>query len=417
MMFYLLIFLNFIHSEIIVLPFQKKNEFKGDLYSYFFLNELRTTISIGTPIQKIEAYIKPNKHHLFISGADVKGEYKEYRSKTFKKELPKERYFNGEPFKTGFLVNDTFDFLTENGKIIKIDCISFLLATKIDNRFDYIDSAQIGLGLYDTSTIKEQNLLYQLNYLNSIQSYAYYFQFENYDKGKIIIGEKPHDYVINFPDKIFNYFKIETHSNDYQITFDKVSIGNNEYFKISAQFNFSFGGFITNEKNQKIFDTFFNPLIDKSLCQKEKKDIFWFYSCNESVNISEIQSIKFYHKGFNETFELTYKDLFRKFKDKYYYMVIFQNQYRIEWIFGQIFFQKYKIIIDQNTKIMGLYKNIPIPKKNNNLYSWIFIFILTLIIFIMVFLLYRRIKLIPKKIKANELIDEEIKDDYLKILN
>ncbi len=98
-------------------------------------------------------------------------------------------------------------------------------------------------------------------------------------------------------------------------------------------------------------------------------------------------------------------------------MVIFQNQYRIEWIFGQIFFQKYKIIIDQNTKIMGLYKNIPIPKKNNNLYSWIFIFILTLIIFIMVFLLYRRIKLIPKKIKANELIDEEIKDDYLKILN
>ena len=66
---------------------------------------------------------------------------------------------------------------------------------------------------------------------------------------------------------------------------------------------------------------------------------------------------------------------------------------------------------------MGLYKNNPIPKKNNIFYSWIFIFILTLIIIIMLFLLYRRIKLIPKKIKANELIDEEIKDDYLKILN
>ena len=91
---------------------------------------------------------------------------------------------------------------------------------------------------------------------------------------KIIIGEKLHDYVIRFPNKIFNYFKIDFYSNDYQITFDKVSFGNNEYFKISAQFNFSFGGFITNEKNQKIFDIFFNPFIDKSLCQKVKKDIF-----------------------------------------------------------------------------------------------------------------------------------------------
>ena len=126
-----------------------------------------------------------------------------------------------------------------NGKII-----SFLLTTKIDNHFDYIDSAQIGLGLYDTLTIKEQNLLYQLNYLNSIQNCAYYFQFENYDNGKIIIGEKPHDYVIRFPDKIFNYFKIDSYNYDYQITFDKVSFGNNEYFKISSQFNFSFRGFI-----------------------------------------------------------------------------------------------------------------------------------------------------------------------------
>ena len=143
--------------------------------------------------------------------------------------------------------------------------LSFLLTTKIDNHFDYIDSAQIGLGLYDTLTIKEQNLLYQLNYLNSIQSYAYYFQFENYDNSKIIIGEKRHDYVIRFPDKIFNYFKIDSYNYDYQITFDKVSFGNNEYFKISDKKKVYFVLFINNEKNQKIFNTFFNTLIDKSI--------------------------------------------------------------------------------------------------------------------------------------------------------
>ena len=58
--------------------------------------------------------------------------------------------------------------------------------------------------------------------------------------------------------------------------------------KLVLNLIFTFGGFITNEKNQKIFDIFFNPFIDKSLCQKVKKDIFWFYSCNESLNISEI---------------------------------------------------------------------------------------------------------------------------------
>ena len=62
-------------------------------------------------------------------------------------------------------------------------------------------------------------------------------------------------------------------TNTFQIIFDNVTYSNEDiYFNnIYAQFNFSLGGFITNEKNKKIFDKFFNPLIENNLCQIEKK--------------------------------------------------------------------------------------------------------------------------------------------------
>ena len=413
MIFKIILFLKFIHTEIIILPFKKTKSFKDDFYSYIFLNELETEILIGTPFQKIKAYIKPEKHHLFIIGSKLKGEYNEINSNSYEQNGKIERYFYGEQFKTGFLANESFLFLNNKDLNIKTDKISFLLATSIDNKFNYIDNAQIGLGLYDSSIIKEINLIHQLNEKKYIFSYSYYFKFENDDKGKIIIGEVIND---NNSEKILNYCRIFSSANTFQIIFDNVTYSNEDiYFNnIYAQFNFSFGGFITNEKNKKIFDKFFNPLIENNLCQIEKKGIFSFYSCDKNINVSKIQSIKFYHKGLNYTFELDYHDFFREYNNKYYCTIFFQNEYHVNWIFGQIFLKKYEILIDQDRKILGIY--IPISKRKTNFLSWLFVFILFFLIIIMIFLIYRRTKLIPKRIKASELLEDEINEDYLKIM-
>ena len=133
MMFKIIIFFKFIHSEIIILPFKKTKSFEGDFYSYIFLNELETEILIGTPFQKINAYIKPEKHHLFINGSKLKGQYNEINSNTYEKDGNIERYFYGEQFKTGFLSNESFLFLNNKEVKIKTDKISFLIATSIDN--------------------------------------------------------------------------------------------------------------------------------------------------------------------------------------------------------------------------------------------------------------------------------------------
>ena len=270
MIFKIILFLKFIHTEIIILPFKKTKSFKDDFYSYIFLNELETEILIGTPFQKIKAYIKPEKHHLFIIGSKLKGEYNEINSNSYEQNGKIERYFYGEQFKTGFLANESFLFLNNKEVKIKTDKISFLIATSIDNKFNYIDNAQIGLGLYDTSNIKEINLIYQLNERKYLFSYSYYFKFENDDKGKIIFGE---DINGNNTEKILNYCKMISSTNTFQIIFDNVTYSNEdiEFNNIYAQFNFSLGGFITNKENKIIFDKFFNPLIENNLCQIEKK--------------------------------------------------------------------------------------------------------------------------------------------------
>ena len=413
MMFKIIIFFKFIHSEIIILPFKKTKSFEGDFYSYIFLNELETEILIGTPFQKINAYIKPEKHHLFITGSKLKGQYNEINSNTYEKDGNIERYFYGEQFKTGFLSNESFLFLNNKEVKIKTDKISFLLATSIDKTSNYIDNAQIGLGLYDNSNIKEINLIYQLNERKYLYSYSYYFKFENDDKGKIIFGE---DINSNNTEKILNYCKMISSSNTFQIIFDNVTYSNEdiEFNNIYAQFNFSLGGFITNKENKIIFDKFFNPLIENNLCQIDKKGIFTYYSCNKNINISQLQSIKFYHKGLNYTFELDYHDFFREFNNKYYCTIFFQDGYYLDWIFGQIFLKKYEILIDQDRKILGIY--IHNPQSKSNFYSWLFVFILFVLIIIMIFLIYRRNKLIPKRIKASELLEDEINEDYLKIM-
>ena len=98
-------------------------------------------------------------------------------------------------------------------------------------------------------------------------------------------------------------------------------------------------------------------------------------------------------------------------------MIMFSEEYYIPWILGQIFFQKYQIILDQNKRILGIYINNPKSKNNKYFISWIIIFILLFLIIFLGILLHRKKQLMPKRIKANELLDEDlIINNYIKIV-
>lgn len=444
---------------IIVIPFKTfiekdpDNFTSIDVINSWGKNILYSDTSIGTPSQDITLVINSQNFgiHLFKNMCDLPNSFfEESKSLTFK-------YYKNissiYPMKKASIINDTMYFY-DSLKLDKKVALNYIRIIYSDNdksiqgdNYEYHKYTCIDIGLQLGWMSFEDgitNLINQLKRDYKIETYDISFKYNSENEGEIIIGAEPHIYD---PE---NYFEMQyrvvgalgqDNQRDWFLNFDSIyitrKIGSNENVKLinetislvkNLRILFDMGVMTgPNEYMRMIKLIFFDKLIKEKKCIEEsvklektyeKKTIFYCdKESTESIIKNDFPTLYFEMKQFNKVFELTYKDLFRKFKDKYYYMVIFQNEYRIEWILGQIFFQKYKIIIDQNRKIMGLYKNNPIPKKNNILYSWIFIFILTLIIIIMLFLLYRRIKLIPKKIKANELIDEEIKDDYLKILN
>ena len=83
--------------------------------------------------------LKPEKHHLFITGSKLNGQYNEINSNSYEQNGKIERYFYDEQFKTR--PNESFLFLNNKEVKIKTDKISFLITTSIDNKFNYIDNA------------------------------------------------------------------------------------------------------------------------------------------------------------------------------------------------------------------------------------------------------------------------------------
>ena len=136
----------------------------------------------------------------------------------------------------------------------------------------------------------------------------------------------------------------------------------------------------------------------------------------------KILNINFYHKILNFTFEIDDEILWKEIDNKYYFLVIFNENENNFWVFGRPFLKKYFIVFDVERKLLGFYLNNNIFDNNNKFYYYsnILIFILTLFIIFLLFFIKKNIKN-NKKIRANELkenIDYTINDeDFYKKLN
>ena len=168
-----------------------------------------------------------------------------------------------------------------------------------------------------------------------------------------------------------------------------------------------------------IINNFFNEFFNKNICFKNdfKSSNEWFYIyCNKDFNIKLFKSIIFLLKNndLNFNVEFTYKDLFIKKGNYYFFLVIFGKQ-RLTWDFGEPFFKKYKIIFDNENQIMNIYnKNF---ESNNNIFFkikndknfFISIIIIIILIFIIIIISFYFIKFLismPRKKKPIELLDD-----------
>ena len=153
-----------------------------------------------------------------------------------------------------------------------------------------------------------------------------------------------------------------------------------------------------------LMENFFQEKINRKICQKsifgysdsESKE---FIFCSKELNLSEFNNIVFTIANSDLKIELTYKDLFYEYKDKYYFMIYFPAQtYSYYFVLGKVLFQKYTLTFNHDTKQIGYYNDKETgkdgkEKENNNqkfnikdyyyLIPWIIVGILIIVILIL----------------------------------
>ena len=167
-----------------------------------------------------------------------------------------------------------------------------------------------------------------------------------------------------------------------------------------------------------------------NICKKNttlyKSDIFIIYSCNneEKFKIEKFPSLNFNIKSENVNFEFTYKDLFKKIDNKYYFFVIFRNFDIDSWCIGKPFYLKYTLVYNGDAKTICFYNknNISVKKGNKELlfklitFKIIIIIILFLVfIFLVIRISYyfgKKLNIIRKR-HANELDDNYEYNSYI----
>ena len=116
-----------------------------------------------------------------------------------------------------------------------------------------------------------------------------------------------------------------------------------------------------------------------------------------------MKNLYFQIKNGNIYFILTPKDLFYKFKNKLYYLIIFHPYKSNKWTLGIPLFTKYLINFNQDKKLIGFYIDDKIKEEKNRIFLKLFIISILVNVIILIICLYYKIVKKNKKIRANEL--------------
>lgn len=186
---------------------------------------------------------------------------------------------------------------------------------------------------------------------------------------------------------------------------------------------------------KEIEKIFFMELIKKNLCKVEHIEenvyynLYFIYSYENNKDMEEkiksFPSLIFEVKTNNLTFIFNYKDLFKIYNNRLYFMIIFREEkyisYTPRWTMGDIFLRKYLTTVNFDSKTIIFYRNqvnemnikshiIDNPKESKKNFTMsknirtIVEIIMGLFIIVILYLLYRKYRN-SRKIRANELED------------
>ena len=430
-------------------------------YSYTYIKigdpeySIKTTFSLSSP------HFSMTSNYESIEEKNLFNYYNIERSSTFINVSCLNQYYvqtkNDIAAKEKFKIN-AYNIEDNKHKEIIINDLDFVLGVRNEyqkkENLSEIYFLTIGLQLFSSSkyTQKQQlTFIPLLKHKNIIENYNWFLYYEKINRNNdelynlddlinskqtLLIGDFPHKYkskefykeqlfpvysnhflwILEFKTVYFyrndtkynNYFKQDIYLNKAQLNFNDIFI-----FAPSLYITMIKNNYFNNYISRNVYHHYIDSQIESFYCDK---------SDNFTINdLKNFPTLYFEHNELNYTFELTYKDLFVEKDNKYIFMIVSEMGDVDDWFFGKIFFRKYQLVFNQDSKTIGFYnlnleieinneenktKTIFINESTNFIYI-ISIIIVSIILFIgLGFIIGNYIKKYKKKKRANELDDD-----------
>ena len=193
---------------------------------------------------------------------------------------------------------------------------------------------------------------------------------DNYNDilGKLIVGERPHEFAPNKykeEDEVklngqfildINEIKFQSQALNYSENDIRLSLTfDSEFIKGSLQY-----------KNQTDI-LFFNDLISKNLCRIDYIDENIYkaqdivYSCENNNIIKEkiktFPTLYFLIKPYNLTFLFNFTELFKLHNNRLYFLIYYKIDSYSNWEVGELFLRKYITSFNYYSKTISFYKS------------------------------------------------------------
>lgn len=419
-------------------PKEKEKFNITDYINQYLIVDIFTTIEIGSPPQKVTTLITPDENVFSLSSEICEKKSLDYISdySIVSKnglDLNKIKQYNefsinnitnyqdeGKNigiitdniylYNTTYLSSQPLEWSNKKGNIdskIKID--NFEMIIQDYKKYKKLCGI-IGIGsprIITGGLLKLRNLTTFIDTLkkyNIINSYSWTFKLYHKEEGRLIIGGLPHEYENDY--KRYNQSKYKSINSflsgdvdfPWSIRFDSINFVNskNETIYIQQGLRSLLApnlGFIISEEAYRnlILENYFQDLINKKICILERTSktnfnranynfgtsgIYEVIHCNKSLIDAKdhFPSINFEHKEQNIIFSLSFPDLFRLIEDRYFFLVIFpENYYRVKssfWYLGLPFYQAYQMVFNFDSKTIGVYeqqKKIKTENKDINI--------------------------------------------------
>ena len=397
-------------------------------------NHIFINLEIGNPKQIIKVFLRSNTNNFYLSEKrnNTKSQvndsnplifninvtnFFDWKNSSSLEITNKSIYSSPGDIHLGNVSNDYFYFIDNFGEKTKIR-IPFILYHSIMGNMPGV----IGLKSVLYEIHKEYNFIYKLRLNEIINSFCWMINYTSDYEGNLILGEMPHGVdPINFMKNELYYshpFADES-TYDWGLRFDKITFNakkiNNRY---PCLFNYEYNYVQGIDDLEKELDNYFNESILNGICYKETIKYPYaphkFFYCDKEKYKDKIKYfpiIKFYHNELNYTFKLNYLDLFIEKQDKLI-LLIFFDEYTIEWYLGKPFLKKYSFVMNQDSKLLGFYHNNK-PKYNNesnnkiNYIIFKIILIILGIIFLFILGIFIGKNLNKNNVKHKNVIDED----------